>query len=77
MIQWQDVKLPTDWLLEQETSLAKSTTNKWSNNTYSIYRWNYVFIGRKEEQGERHIYKENFGFSIRDIPPYIGRKSIF
>ena len=23
MIQWQDVKLPTEWLLEQETSLAK------------------------------------------------------
>ena len=23
MIQWQDVKLPTDWLLEQESLLAK------------------------------------------------------
>ena len=23
MIQWQDVKLPTEWLLEQETPLAK------------------------------------------------------
>ena len=23
MIQWQDVKLPTEWLLEQESPLAK------------------------------------------------------
>ena len=25
MIQWQDVKLPTEWMLEQETPLAKPT----------------------------------------------------
>ena len=25
MIQWQDIKLPTKWLLEQETPLAKPT----------------------------------------------------
>ena len=56
MIQWQDVKLPTEWLLEQEASLAKSTTNKWSNNTYTIDRWNYMSSSVERKNKGKDIY---------------------
>ena len=53
MIQWQDVKLPTEWMLEQETPLAKPTFDELDLTHIQQYLDGTIKISFKNNQPSR------------------------
>ena len=71
MIQWQDVKLPTEWLLEQETPLAKLTFDELDLTHIQQYLDGTVKISFQNNQSlrineGRHSFARSESISKKD-----------
>lgn len=71
MIQWQDVKLPTEWLLEQESPLAKPVFDELDLTHIQQYLDGVVKISFQNNQPlrineGRHSFAGSESISIRD-----------
>ena len=71
MIQWQDVKLPTEWLLEQESPLAKPTFDELDLTHIQQYLDSTVKISFQNNQPlrineGRHSFARSESISKRD-----------
>ena len=71
MIQWQDVKLPTEWLLEQETPIAKPVFDEFDPTHIQQYLDGAVKISFQNNQPlrineGRHFFAGSKSISKRD-----------